>query len=203
MDAPVTPPNETYVFDDTASAREFERLRAIEAIFDAKTRELLQATGALEGRRFLEVGAGAGSIARFMRAEVGPKGRVVAIDTNPRFLVDLDGVEIVVDDVQKLARSAYESDIVHARYVLIHNASPASVLDVMLDQLAPGGFVLLEEPDFLAARAVSGPAEILRAHEAVSRAIAAMFRARAMDPALGLRLVELLGERGVDIVASE
>jgi SAM-dependent methyltransferase len=193
----------SYVFDDVASTRELERLRAIESIFDPKTRDMLRATGELAGRRFLEVGAGAGSIARFMHAEVGPKGRVVAVDSNSRFLVDLGGVEIVVDDIRKVTAGSYESDIVHARYVLIHNTAPGDVLDAMLDQLVPGGYVLLEEPDFLAARPVAGPDAFIRAHAAVSHAIEAMFRERAMDPALGLNLARLLRERGVELVAVE
>jgi SAM-dependent methyltransferase len=194
-------PERAYVFEDVASVRELERLRAIETIFDEKTRELLRATGTLEGRRFLEVGAGAGSIARFMRAEVGPKGRVVAVDTNTRFLLDLAGVEVVADDIRTMAVGSYESDLAHARYVLIHNGSPRSVLDAMLDHLAPGGFILLEEPDFSAARALGGPEDFVRAHEAVSRAILAMFRGRAMDPALGLRLGGLFREHGVELLS--
>jgi SAM-dependent methyltransferase len=192
-----------YIFDDAADSRELERLRLIESIFDPTTIGLLRATGPLTGRRFLEVGAGAGSIARFMRAEVGPEGRVVAVDTNTRFLVGLDGVDVVAGDVRSLPAGAHASDIVHARYVLIHNENPGSVLDAMLGELEPGGFVLLEEPDFSAARAVSGPDEFLRAHEAVSGAISSMFRGRAMDPALGLRLGELLAERGVEVVRAE
>lgn len=190
-----------YVFGDTASARELERLRAIEAIFDAKTREFLQRTGELAGKRCLEVGAGAGSVARFLRGEVGPEGRVVAVDSNTRFLADLDDIEIVSQDIRQLSVGSYESDLVHARYVLIHNVNPGGVLDAMLNHLTPGGFVLLEEPDFLAARAIVGPEEFRRAHDAVSRAIAAMFRGRAMDPALGSRLGELLAERGVELVS--
>jgi hypothetical protein len=134
---------------------------------------------------------------------VGVEGRVVAIDTNTRFFVEREGVEVVECDVRTLSPGAYESDVAHARYVLIHNPNPGEVLDAILAELAPGGFVLLEEPDFLAARAVSGPAEFLRAHTAVSRAIAAMFRGRAMDPALGKRLSKLFEERGVELVATE
>ena len=79
--------------------RELERLRLLESMFDPRTRELLLATGNLTGRSFLEVGAGAGSIARFMRTEVGTAGRVVAVDTNTRFLGELEGVEVVAGDV--------------------------------------------------------------------------------------------------------
>ena len=192
-----------YVFEDAASVRELERLRAIEEIFDPRTRELLRASGDLRGRRFLEVGAGAGSIARFLRVEAGREGRVVAVDTNTRFLIELGGVEIVEGDVRNLAVGAFSSDVVHARYVLIHNESPEHVLDALLAHLEPGGFVLLEEPDFSSACALDGPPEFVRAHEAVSQAILAMFRARAMDPALGLRLTKLLVERSVEIVRSE
>jgi SAM-dependent methyltransferase len=192
-----------YIFEDAASLRELERLRLIESIFDAKTCELLRETGDLRARRFLEVGAGAGSIARFLRGEAGHEGRVVAIDTNTRFLVELDGVEVVAGDVRDAPPGAYESDVVHARYVLIHNERPGAVLDAMLAALAPGGFVLLEEPDFSAACAIDGPEAFVSAHEAVSRAILAMFRARGMDPALGRRLGELLAERGFELVSNE
>src|SRR5689334_19234277 len=94
------PPDE-YVFEDVALEPEFVRLKAIESVFDPGTQRSLLATGEWAGRACLEVGAGAGSIARWMRSQSGAAGRVVAIDTNVRFLEALrDEIEIVRGDVR-------------------------------------------------------------------------------------------------------
>jgi len=58
----------------------------LERIFDAGTQRRLLATGLTSGWHCLEVGAGAGSIVRWLEQRVGPSGKVVALDTDPRFL---------------------------------------------------------------------------------------------------------------------
>src|SRR5438552_2855616 len=68
-----------YVFAGTSHEAEFERLRAVEAAFDPGTRYRLLAAGLCEGWRCLEVGAGAGSIAKWMSDTVAPAGCVLAV----------------------------------------------------------------------------------------------------------------------------
>ena len=75
-----------YIFAEAAEQREYERLRLIEKAFDPTTQRRLLATGIQPGWQCLEVGAGAGSISRFLAEKVGPKGRVVAADIAPRFV---------------------------------------------------------------------------------------------------------------------
>ena len=75
-----------YLFDGASAAAELARLRLLEGVFDQKTRALLQSAGPLTGLKCLEVGAGAGSIAAWLRSEVGAGGEVTAIDANVRFL---------------------------------------------------------------------------------------------------------------------
>jgi tRNA A58 N-methylase Trm61 len=75
-----------YVFQNTKDDSERRRLQAIEAIFDPSSRRRIVAAGIKPGAVCLEVGAGAGSLMRWMAQQVGPSGRVTAVDINPRFL---------------------------------------------------------------------------------------------------------------------
>lgn len=85
----------TYVVpNDWDGAR--RRLRALEQCFDATTARRLEVTGVGPGWRCLEVGAGAGSIARWLCQRVGPTAQVVAVDIDTRFLEELDDLNIEV-----------------------------------------------------------------------------------------------------------
>jgi SAM-dependent methyltransferase len=179
-----------YVFEAAVNVSERERLRALEAIFDGATRELLGSTLDLKGRRVLEIGAGAGSIARWLAEQVGPSGHVVALDINTRFLDDLPGVEVIEGSILDATLPPF--DLVHTRYVAIHNAEQARFLNAVVDHVAPGGWVVLEEPDFRAARSLAGPAHLRRAFDRVHHAIVEMFAARGMDPGTGAELAARL-----------
>ena len=75
-----------YVFDSTKDQSEFDRLRLLESAFDPQPWLRLENVGVSEGWHCLEVGAGAGSIMNWLSKKVGSCGKVVAIDTNTRFL---------------------------------------------------------------------------------------------------------------------
>ena len=97
--------NQNYLFEDTESEPEFERLRAIEDLFDPATRRRLLSVGLAAGWRCLEVGAGAGSVAQWMSRQVGSSGHVVALDIDDRFLggVGAENLEIVEGDIRTTA----------------------------------------------------------------------------------------------------
>jgi ubiquinone/menaquinone biosynthesis C-methylase UbiE len=193
-----------YLFANESESREHTRLRALEAVFDARSQALLLATGALAGRHCLEVGAGAGSIAAWLGDAVGPSGRVVAVDSNTRFLAPLRSrIEVVEGDVRALALPPAAFDLIHARYVLIHNADPATLLAALLPSLKPGGWLVLEEPDFGAAEAMVGPAALRSAVNNVNRAIHATFESRSMDPRFGARLARCLDPRELSLTTLE
>lgn len=192
-----------YVFEDVGAEPELRRLQALEAVFDPGTQRHLRATGEWAGRHCLEVGAGAGSIAAWMQRQVGSSGRVVAVDTSLRFLSSLPGVELVEGDVRELSLEPASFDVVHARYVLVHNAQPERILKCMQAALKPGGWLLVEEPDFTAARAFVGDVQLTRAFGRINLAIAALFGARGLDPALGSRLPDLVERQGLSLKAVE
>jgi SAM-dependent methyltransferase len=193
-----------YVFEDAATERELSRLRALEAVFDPATQRCLLATGQWQGRSCLEVGAGAGSIAAWMQQQVGPTGRVVAVDTTLRLLGALPpSIELVEGDVRQLSWQAESFDVVHVRYVLVHNAGPQRFVERLCSVLKPGGWLLLEEPDFTVAHAFAGPAPLVEAFARIKQAIAVMFGTRGLDPALGSNLGELVQQRGLAIRSLE
>lgn len=180
-----------YIFQDTANLSELERLRALEAIFDPASRALLSSALDLDGRRILEIGAGAGSIARWLSERVGSAGHVVALDTNTRFLVGLPAVEVIEGSVTEVDLAPF--DLVHARYVAVHNADGRAFLDAAVRHLAPGGTLVLEEPDFRPSRALAGPEHLRQSFDRVQRAVVEMFTRRGMDPGIGSGLALELG----------
>src|SRR5262249_41196057 len=76
-----------YFATDSPDAFERRRLALLTEIADPITPRRLSDLGVGPGWRCLDVGAGDGSIARWLAARVGPEGRVVATDLEPRFLV--------------------------------------------------------------------------------------------------------------------
>jgi SAM-dependent methyltransferase len=195
----------TYVFAGTKHDAELERLRMLEAVFDAGTQRALRAGGLCSGSRCLEIGAGAGSIAAWMSETVGPTGRVAAVDINTRFLANLKGTNIDVHeaDIRTVDLPPASFDLAHVRFVLIHVSDWRAALEATLKSLKPGGRLILEEPDFSASRALSGPRELPQAFEHVHRAIQAMFEERKMDYAFGARLPTIMQEHRLDDIAIE
>ncbi len=187
-----------YIFDKAEDRRELERLRLIERIFDPASRRLLLATGIRPGWTCLEVGPGAGSVLSWLGEAVGPLGRVTGVELNPRFLPAErpPQVEVVAGDICRVSLPPGSFDLVHARFLLIHLANCGEALDAMRRLLKPGGRLLLEEPDFSAARGVAGSPEALAAVEKVHRAIERMFTARGLDHAFGIRLPAILEQGG-------
>ncbi|KAI9134337.1 class I SAM-dependent methyltransferase [Acaryochloris sp. CCMEE 5410] len=183
-----------YIFTETQYAQELERLQAIEKIFDPTSRQRLESTGMTTNWRCLEVGAGAGSITQWMASAVGENGQVVAVDLDTRFVANLaaSNVEVLEGNIQQLPLDKQSFDLVHARYVLIHNPDAHAVLSKVLELVKPGGWIVLEEPDFAAARAIAGEDATCQAVNNVNRAIEQMFTARGMDYSLGAKLPALI-----------
>jgi ubiquinone/menaquinone biosynthesis C-methylase UbiE len=194
-----------YVFHATEEPHELERLQMLERIFDPGTQRRMLATGLTTGWHCLEVGAGAGSIVRWLEQRVGPSGKVVALDSNPRFLRNSGSstIEILQGDICDLDLPPALFDLVHARYVMIHIADYRQAFERMLRCVKPGGWVVIEEPDFEGARVVTGSDEARAAFEHVNNAIERMFTSIGMDYAVGAKLPALFQQHHLSQVTVE
>ena len=63
------------------------RFSGLETTFDPSTVRVLTGVGVTGGWACWEIGAGGGSIARWLADRVGPTGRVLATDIDPRFIL--------------------------------------------------------------------------------------------------------------------
>jgi ubiquinone/menaquinone biosynthesis C-methylase UbiE len=194
-----------YVFQRVEDQRELERLRMIEQVFDPASRRRLLGTGLQAGWRCLEVGPGAGSIMTWMGVVAGPTGQVVAVDLNPKFLGESrqSKVEIIRADIRTAQFPEQSFDLIHARYVLIHLPDYEVALTKMLDSLKPGGWLVLEEPDFSASRGITGDEQELESLRKVNQAIKQMYATRGSDYELGLKLPALMQRRGLQHLTVE
>ena len=183
----------SYIFSDTQFQSELERLQALEKVSDPASQRQILATGLTAGWKCLEVGAGAGSIMRWMSEKVGASGKVTAIDLDTRFVenTSLSNVEVIKADIDRVILTD-SFDLIHARHILVHLKHYPDTLAKMLSMLKPSGWLILEEPDFSAARFISGTEEERQAVNKVNQAICQMFTNQEKDYALGIHLPALL-----------
>jgi len=97
--------------------------------------------------RCLEVGAGTGTIARWLSDAVGPKGRVLATDLSLDLMqgLEADNLELRRHDILRDALPEGEFDLVHCRLVLEHLPGRLDALARMVRALAPGGWLVVED----------------------------------------------------------
>jgi SAM-dependent methyltransferase len=132
---------------NNAWPKERQRLRALELIYDPMSIARLDALGVSEGWTCLEVGAGGGSIARWLAERIGPTGIVVATDIDTRFVEspDLPNLEVRRHDITRDALERDRFDLVHVRAVLEHLPERDAILGRLVESLKPGGWLLAED----------------------------------------------------------
>ncbi len=152
---------------DTKTTAELDRLNVLEGIFDPFSLRNLDRLGIQPGWRCLEVGAGAGSIARRMGELAGP-GNVIATDVSTDYLAPLAeaGIAVLRHDVT-VDDAPGEFDLIHCRFVLDHLPERDEAIKRMASWLRPDGWLLIE---------AGTTAPELSSHPAVRRAMEALNR---------------------------
>jgi SAM-dependent methyltransferase len=141
----------SYTLDNTWEKAE-RRLIVLESIYDPGTTSRLTALGVDPGWRCLELGAGHGSISRWLCDRVGPTGSVVAVDLEPHFLQadPRPNLEIIQQDIVADGVPGDGYDLIHTRALIMHLPNRAELIADLARRLRPGGVMLLEETDFYA-----------------------------------------------------
>jgi SAM-dependent methyltransferase len=138
-----------YAFPHSAED-ESRRLELLEQRLDPLTKRRIQRLGVGKSARCLEIGGGRGSITRWLSDVVGATGRVIATDLQLGFLSEIgaSNVEVLRHDIRTGTFPPGSFDLIHTRAVLMHISPSVDLLRRIVTWLAPGGWVVLEEPDF-------------------------------------------------------
>jgi ubiquinone/menaquinone biosynthesis C-methylase UbiE len=185
-----------YAFDND-NPYAIEQHRCLAAAHDAITTARLADSGVGPGWRCLEVGAGGGSVARWLAERTAPGGGVLATDVKPGHIPAHPGLEVRRHDIvhDPLPEAAF--DLVHSRLVLTHLPQRRAVLGRLLRALRPGGVLQLEEFDVDYAPVLIAPDERTRAgYEAFQAAKGRALRAAGADPSWGRTCAEDLRAAG-------
>jgi SAM-dependent methyltransferase len=139
----------SYLFKNALDS-EAERLRLPERIADPRSERLLTDAGIGPGWDCAEVGAGGGSVARWMVERVGSTGSVLALDLDTALLDDLrDLPHVTVQEADltttPLPRETF--DLVHTRNLLMHLPDRERILGELFAATRPGGMLVVEEAD--------------------------------------------------------
>ncbi|MGZ4688156.1 MAG: methyltransferase domain-containing protein [Acidimicrobiia bacterium] len=196
-----------YLFEN-AAPEAGDRFDALAALFDPVTIRHFDALGVAEGWRCFELGAGGGSIARWLSKRVGATGHVLATDLDVRWFAQQDhdaNLEIrrhnLIDE--PLPDEAF--DLAHERLVLVHIPERAAALERMVSALRPGGWLLAEDfssgvvPDWF----VNPTNEDEHLANRIVSEMRGLLAQRGADPALGHKLPQLLRDAGLEDVGAD
>ena len=135
---------------------ELERLQLQARVWEAAGERLLGELGDGHGLRAIDVGCGCLGWLRILSRWVGGSGSVVGTDIAPEMLRHasqlvaedhLGNVTVVEDDLFKSNLTRGSFDLLHARFQLAPIGRMPEQVDAYLHLLAPGGLLVLEDPD--------------------------------------------------------
>lgn len=133
------------------------RLRLVHSVHGPDTERLLRQAGLAPGMRVADLGCGVGMITAWIARQVGPSGRVTAVDVSEAQVararqrveaLDLRNVEFVVAPADRTGLPREAFDLVFCRFLLMHLADPAAAVREMRELVRPGGTLACEDGDF-------------------------------------------------------
>ena len=184
------------------SDAELQRLTWQAEVLRPYTERLLRMAGIEPGMRVLDVGCGMGDVTMLAAGLVGPSGSVIGIDRSERPLAaaarraesaQLPWVQFHHAPLERFPGPA-PFDAVIGRYVVIHQADPASFLREAWGHVAVGGVLALHEMNVARPAAISPEVPLWqRADGWARRALS------SVSPSMGAgsRLIELFSAAGL------
>jgi ubiquinone/menaquinone biosynthesis C-methylase UbiE len=189
----------TYTLDNAADG-ERDRLRLVEAAWDPGSTAHFARLGVTEGSHVLMVAGGGGSLVEWIARRVGPTGRVLATDLDPRHLLPLaeryEQLEVRRHNIVTEPLPQAEFDLVHTRLLLAHLPERAEVIVKMAGAVKPGGHLMLEDFD----AGSFGPAYLSEAAAKIRDAYSAFMSANGYDELTGRRLAGWMRAAGLEDV---
>jgi SAM-dependent methyltransferase len=190
----------TYVFAQEWD-RERKRLAGIEAAADLISSDVLVRLGVGPGWRCAEVGAGGGSLARWLADRVGDRGQVVATDLDLSYLETIEAlnVQVLQHDLTVDDPPGDPFDLVHTRLVIEHLPDPVGAVKRLAGWVRPGGWLVVEAGDWSTRYEITS-SEVF---DAVLVAVQKFLASAGFAPMFGRRLPVLFRDHGLVDVGGE
>jgi trans-aconitate 2-methyltransferase len=139
----------SYAFGDTAVAS--KRLDVLASVFAPTTRSLLGDLPEPNPRVVLDLGCGPGHTTAMLAAHF-PLAEVIGLDSSESFVDEATATaaphcRFQVADVTAPALPGAPADLIYARFLLVHLPDLHAALASWAAQLAPGGLLVVEEPE--------------------------------------------------------
>jgi SAM-dependent methyltransferase len=122
-----------------------EQLRLLSDILNEHTFSVFEEIGVSEGWHCWDIGAGDGSVARWLAERVGAAGYVTASDLKPDHIPSHPRMEAVRHDVTADPLPGRRFDLVHARLVLMHLVDREDIAIRLATCVRPGGVLVLTD----------------------------------------------------------
>jgi ubiquinone/menaquinone biosynthesis C-methylase UbiE len=184
---------------------ELGRLLTQAEAYEPQANWLLDQLGVQPGWRAVDIGCGPIGILNLLCKRVGPRGSVVGLEREARFVAmakaeiakrGLVNVQMVEADALNTGLEKESFDLVHERLVMINVSARDEFLTEMLSLLRPGGIVALEDVDNVSW--LCQPAH--PSWDILLNAFHSVFHAGGGDGFIGRRLPVLLHAAGVQNV---
>ncbi|HKY34596.1 MAG TPA: methyltransferase domain-containing protein [Polyangiaceae bacterium] len=187
-----------------ADSAEAESERLLAEAFDPGTLRWLSPR-VHPGSHCLVLGPGTEPIVRWLEQVVGPDGRVTPLEIRPRSWcqVSSESPQVPSSVIHQLITNAGPFDLVHVRFAMVHALKKDELLGALVEAVRPGGLLVVEEPDFGSARALTGPEKARRSFNNVQSAMELVFATLGLDHAIGSRIPDLLQQHGFENISIE
>ncbi|HPA45188.1 MAG TPA: class I SAM-dependent methyltransferase [bacterium] len=140
-----------YAFGDTDLAA--RRLELLAEVFSESTRPFLLESPVKNPGLCVDLGCGPGCTTHLLAEILQPK-RTIGLDNSESFLshagkTATETVSFRLHDVTQVPFPVTPCDAIYCRFLLTHIRDPEVALEIWGSQLRPGGFLLLEETEWI------------------------------------------------------
>lgn len=127
---------------------------SLDSSFNPSTQAFIIKAGIKPGMKVLDIGCGAGAMTEWLATQVGPKGKVIAVDNSHAQLAvtqkriqrsKLANVETKVLSAYEIDKLEQKFDLIYSRFLLHHLHSPRKAVKQYFNCLSDGGLYIGEE----------------------------------------------------------
>ena len=157
------------------------------------------------GRSAVDIGCGVMGWLRVLSEWVGHGGTVTGVDIDEKMLElarqfildeDLGNARVLRDDLFSSTLPAHSFDLVHARFQIAPLGRAAQQMEAFRRLAAPGGWIVLEDPDWASWRVHPDAPATMRLIELIAEG----FRAAGGELGAGIRIPDLLSGVGKHVL---